>query len=165
MLTISGIGDLPWGLQLGLISTFSGVGPWMPHIAGVDLTGSGIATTPIPGIPYNGFNRGYGKDDLAKAGAAWNAKYPAGSVDARGQAIPQLVLPPHYSLGHAFNSQDIRLTKSFMLHERYKVSVFGEMFNVFNIANLGGYQGNLNTLGPARSAQIFPFGRLTQLAG
>jgi hypothetical protein len=165
MLTISGIGDLPWGLQLGLISTFSGVGPWMPNIAGVDLTGSGIATTPIPGIPYNGFNRGYGKDDLAKAVAAWNAKYPAGSVDARGQAIPQLVLPPHYSLGHAFNSQDIRLTKNFTFRERYRVSVFGEMFNVLNIANLGGYSSTIDTVAPAGTPQTFAFGQPTSRAG
>ncbi len=165
MLTISGIGDLPWGLQLGLISTFSGIGPNMPNIAGVDLTGSGIATTPIPGIPYNGFNRGYGKDDLAKAVAAWNAKYPAGSVDALGQAIPQLILPPHYSLGHAFNSQDIRLTKNFTFRERYKVSVFGEMFNVLNIANLGGYSNTIDTVAPEGTPQRFAFGQPTNRAG
>jgi len=153
MLTISGIAELPWGLQLGLISTFSGVGPTMPNIAGVDLTGSGIATTPIPGIPYNGFNRGYGKNDLAKAVAAWNATY-AGAVDARGQKIPQLILPPNYSLGHGFNSQDIRLTKTFTFRERYKFSVFGEMFNVLNIANLGGYSGSIDTAGHLTWTQV-----------
>src|SRR5207247_6552979 len=103
----------PTEIKLVMISSFSGIGQVMPKIPSVDLTGSGETTTPIPGIPYNGFNRGYGKDDLAKAVADWNAKYPAGSVDARGQAIPQLVLPPSYSLGHTFNSQDIRLTKTF----------------------------------------------------
>ncbi len=161
VLTISGIAELPWGFQLGLISSFSGVGPLMPKIPGVDLTGSGETTTPIPGIPYNGLNRGYGKEDLAKAVADWNSKYPAGSVDARGQAIPQLVLPPSYSLGHSFNSQDIRLTKTFTFHERYRLSVFGEMFNVFNIANLGGYSSNLDTVAPAGSTQRFAFGQPT----
>ena len=165
MLCISGIADLPWGFQIGLISSFSGIGPVMANIAGVDLTGSGIPTTPIPGIPYNGLNRGYGKTDLAKAVAAWNAKYPAGSVDARGQAIPQLALPPNYSLGHTFNSQDIRLTKSFTFKERYKFSVFGEMFNIFNVANLGGYDFNLDTAAPSGTPQTFAFGQPTNRAG
>jgi hypothetical protein len=137
----------------------------MANIAGVDLTGSGITTTPIPGIPYNGLNRGYGKSDLAKAVAGWNAKYPAGSVDARGQAIPQLALPPNYSLGHTFNSQDIRLTKSFTFKERYKFSVFAEMFNIFNVANLGGYNFNLDTAAPSGTPQTFAFGQPTNRAG
>lgn len=165
VLCLSGIAELPWGFQLGLISSFSGVGPVMPSIAGVDLTGSGITTTPIPGIPYNGINRGYGKDDLAKAVAAWNTKYPEGSVDARGQAIPQLVLPPNYSLGHTFNSQDIRLTKSFTFKERYKVSVFAEMFNIFNVANLGGYNFSIDAVAPAGTPQTFAFGQPTNRAG
>jgi hypothetical protein len=97
--------------------------------------------------------------------AAWNAKYPAGSVDARGQPIPQLILPPNYSLGHGFTSQDIRLTKSFVLHERYKISVFGEMFNVFNVANLGGYSGSIDTVAPAGTPQTFAFGQPTNRAG
>jgi carboxypeptidase family protein len=161
-LTVSGIAELPWGFELGLISTYAGIGPVMATIPGVDLTGSGIATIPIPGIPFNGLNRGYGKDDLAKAVAAWNAKYPPGSVDARGQAIPQLGLPPHYSLGQSFNCQDIRLTKNFTFRERYKISIFGEMFNVLNIANLGGYSFNLgsNAFGQPtnRESQVFGSG-------
>jgi len=86
-------------------------------------------------------------------------------VDARGQAIPQLVLPPNYSLGHSFNSQDIRLTKNFTFRERYKVSVFGEMFNVFNIANLGGYSGTIDTVAPTGTPQTFAFGQPTNRAG
>jgi len=125
----------------------------MPSIAEVDLIGSGITTTPIPGIPYNRLNHGCGRDDLAKAVAAWNARYPAGSVDARGQAIPRLVLPPNYSLGHSFNSQDSRVTKNSAFKERYKFSVFVEMFNLFNVADLGAFGQSTN-----RAGQVFGSG-------
>ncbi|MBI1787290.1 MAG: TonB-dependent receptor [Acidobacteria bacterium] len=157
ILNVSGIVELPWGFQLGIISASSSRGPLMASVSGVDLDGDGTTTEPIQGIPFNSLNRGSGKDDLARAVAAWTQKYPAGSKDARGQDIPRLpTLPANYDLGDNFSSQDIRLTKAFTWHERYKLSVFTEMFNVFNVANLGGYNFTLNS-----SA----FGQPTQRAG
>ena len=143
ILTVSAIADLPWGFELGLISSTSSRGPVMAFVSNVDLTGSGISTTPIPGIPFNGFNRGSSQDDLAKAVANWNTTY-AGKQDARGQTIPALTLPQNYSFGRVFNSQDLRLTKKFTFRERYIFSVFGECFNVLNYANYSGYTFNLN---------------------
>jgi hypothetical protein len=143
ILTVSAIADLPWGLEVGLISSTSSAGPVMAFVANVDLTGSGIPTTPIPGIPFNGFNRGSSQADLAKAVANWNSTY-AGKQDARGQTIPSLTLPQNYSFGRTFNSQDVRVTKKFTFRERYVFSVFGECFNIFNYANYSGYNFNLN---------------------
>ena len=170
-LTISGIAQLPWGFELGLISSTSSVGPVMPSISNVDLTGSGITNTPIPGVAYNCFNLGCGKGDLAKAVANWNSTY-AGKPDARGVTIPSLTLPAHYSLGTSFNSQDLRLTKNFTFRERYKFSVFGEMFNVLNIANLQGFNFNLasgSAFGQptSRAGQVFGSGgpRAVQIGG
>lgn len=170
-LTISGIAQLPWGFELGLISSTSSVGPVMPSISNVDLTGSGITNTPIPGVAYNCFNLGCGKSDLAKAVANWNSTY-AGKPDARGVTIPSLTLPAHYSLGTSFNSQDLRLTKNFTFRERYKFSVFGEMFNVLNIANLQGFNFNLasgSAFGQptSRAGQVFGSGgpRAVQIGG
>jgi hypothetical protein len=163
LLNLSGLVDLPWGFQIGFISAMSSRGPFQPSITGVDLDGDGITTTPIPGVSYNCFNRGCDKSDLATAVAAWNQKYPAGSKDARGQNIPQLTLPSNYEFGDSFSSQDVRVTKSFTWKDRYKLSVFAEMFNVFNIANLGGYSGTLNnptTFGQPtqRASQVFGSG-------
>ena len=42
-------------------------------------------------------------------------------------------------------SQDFRLTKVFAFKERYRFSIFGEVFNAFNIANLTGYSSTLDT--------------------
>jgi hypothetical protein len=75
--------------------------------------------------------------------------------------MPTLTLPSNFSLGRPFNSQDARLTKTFTYHERYKLSVFAEMFNVFNYSNYGGY-----TYDPSNSTGFgIPTQRVTQVFG
>jgi hypothetical protein len=159
ILNVSTLVDLPLGLQIGFISNSSSRGPVTATVTGVDLNGDGTTTTPIPGVAINTLNRGSSKEDLAAAVSGWNQRYPTGSRDARGQNIPQLFLPSDYGLGDSFSTQDIRLTKTFAWRERYKVSVFAEMFNVFNIANLSGFNYRLDTV---RSPQTFSFGQPTQ---
>lgn len=161
ILNVSGIVDLPWGFQLGIISSTSSTGPITPTVSGVDLTGSGVTTTPLPGIPVNGLNRGYGRSDLQKAVDNWNANI-AGKPDALGKVVPKLVLPANYSFGRTFNSQDLRLTKKFTFRERYSFSAFVEGFNVFNIAILGGYSFAVDQVQPT---QTFSFGQPTNRAG
>lgn len=172
LLNISGLVDLPWGFSLGIISAMSSKGPLMPMVTGVDLDGDGTTSEPLPGVPWNCFNRSCGKEVLAKAVAEWNAKYPAGSRDARGSAIPQLTLPANYEFGDNFSSQDIRLSKKFTWKENNTLSIFAEVFNVFNISNLGGYNFNLNSGGAfgqanSRASQVFGSGgaRAVQLGG
>jgi carboxypeptidase family protein len=143
---ISGKVVMPWGFELGVISSMASRGPVMPEISDVDLDGDGSDSTRIPGVKgFNCFNRGCGKDDLAQAVAAWNQRFPFGSVDARNRPIPQLVLPTDYEFGDSFISQDVRLTKKFTWKDRYTLAVFGEMFNVFNVANLSDYNFTINS--------------------
>ncbi len=161
ILNVSGIVDLGWGFQLGVISSTGSKGPLTVFVDGVSLLGDGSTRAPLPGIPINGLNRGYGKADLEKAVANWNQNV-AGKPDALGKVIPKVVLPSNYQLGDSFNSQDVRLTKSFTWKERYKISAFGECFNVFNLANLGGRSFNLDQVQPT---QTFSFGQATSRAG
>ncbi len=170
LLNVSALADLPWDIQIGVISAMSSRGPVMPSISNVDLNGDGTATTPIPGVAFNCFNRGCTQDDLATAVAAFNQQY-AGKRDARNQVIPQLTLPSSYEFGDNFSSQDIRVTKTFT-HNNDKLAVFFEVFNVFNVANLGGYSFNLNntaTFGQPtnRAGQVFGSGgpRAVQIGG
>lgn len=165
ILNVSALVDLPWGVQVGFISAMSSRGPVMPSVSNVDLDGDGIDTTPIPGVDFNCFNRGCGKDDLSQAIAAWNQTF-AGKKDAGGDTIPTLIDPADlgdYEFGDSFSSQDIRVTKKFTWKDRYSLSVFGEMFNVFNVANLGGYSFNLNNAAnfgqpTNRASQVFGSG-------
>ena len=92
----------------------------------------------------------------------FNQKY-AGTLTSRNQRVPTLRLPGKYQFGDTFSSQDVRVTKVLQWRDRYKLSVFVEAFNLFNIANLGGYSYNLadpTSFGQptVRTSQIFGSG-------
>mgnify|MGYP000865225220 CR=1 FL=1 len=131
----------------------------------MDLDGDGLDTSFLPGwtVP----DRNPTKEKLEKAVAAWNAAYPdlangQRPRTTRNQVIPKLALPANYSFGENFFSQDLRVTKSFVFRENYKISVFGEGFNIFNIANLGGISSTVNNAGfgvpTSRAGQVFGSG-------
>ncbi len=171
LLNVSALVDIPWNVQLGIISAMASRGPVMPTMSNVDLDGDGTSTTPIPGVAFNCFNRGCDENDLSQAVAQFNQQY-AGRRDARNQVIPQLTLPAAYEFGDSFSSQDIRVTKTFPFQGANKLAVFVEVFNVFNVANLGGYSYNLSnttTFGRPtnRASQVFGSGgpRAFQLGG
>ena len=155
-LNISGIVDLPWKFQFSFISSYSSRAPFQPIIPGVDLSGSGVSGFPLPGMGDQLFNMGLGKGDLTKLVSQYNQTYAGKPGPNPSQTFPTITLPGSYDFGRNFNSQDIRLTKFFKFKERYEFQIAGECFNLFNIANLGGYSNNL--LDPA-------FGQPTSRAG
>ncbi|HYL37460.1 MAG TPA: TonB-dependent receptor [Bryobacteraceae bacterium] len=165
-LNISGVVNLPLGFELSVNSSILSRNPIMPTVTGIDLPGTGAAAagSPIPGLPYRCFPYSCGKDDLAKAVAAFNSTY-AGTKTPNGRVIPQYVLPSNYQFGDPTFSQDFRLTKTFSYKERYRLMIMGEMFNAFNIANLTGYSFALDTKNANPAAQTFAFGHPTQRAG
>ena len=153
ILNVSGLVDLPWGVQLGIISAYQSKGAFTPFVPGVDLEGDGNQGEPIQRANLNCYNLGCGKSDLVAAVQRWNLAHPVGSRDGRNQNIPQITLPAKYDLGDDFHSQDIRLTKTFTFKDRLKVQVFTEIFNVFNIANLSGYNFDLTSVNFGKPTQ------------
>jgi hypothetical protein len=73
-----------------------------------------------------------------------------------------LNLPTHYALDDDFNSLDLRLSRQLVFNKRWSVSLIGEVFNVYNKANLTGFTGDLTS--PAfgqptsRTSQVFGSG-------
>lgn len=142
-LTGSLVVGLPWGIQLSGITSFQSAAPFEPSLAGVDLNGNGsvevlgmnvLGGSPLPGGGYNEFGVSKGKGDLIQLVNQLNQNY--------GMSI---TLPAGFSFPRSFHSQDVRVTKVFRLHgEKLKLSVLGECFNVFNIANLTDYNSALN---------------------
>ena len=142
-LTGSLVVALPWGFQLSGITSFQSAAPFEPNLAGVDLNGNGsvevlgmnaLGGSALPGGGYNQFGVSKGKNDLAQLVSQLNQTY--------GMSI---VLPANYSFPRSFSSQDLRVTKVFRLHgERWRLTVLGECFNLFNIANLTNYNSALN---------------------
>jgi hypothetical protein len=171
LLNLSALIDIPGNVQVGIVSAMASRSATMPYVSNVDLNGDGTATTAIPGVAFNCFNYGCDQADLAQAVAAFNSQY-AGKRDARNQAIAPLTLPTDYQFGDSFSSQDMRVTKTFNLRQQTKVGVFVEVFNIFNVANLGGFSYNLSntsTFGQAtnRASQVFGSGgpRAFQVGG
>ncbi|HEY7389161.1 MAG TPA: carboxypeptidase-like regulatory domain-containing protein [Bryobacteraceae bacterium] len=170
-LNIAGTIDLPVGMRLSINSSIVSSTPITPIVSGVDLNGAGTTNFPITeavpanmGLSYNCFNQGCGKTDLANAVAYWNS-HLAGTKDARGITIPTLALPPNYALGTPIFSQDFRLTKEFVFKERIHFSIFGEVFNAFNIANLQFANITLDAAAAAGARQTYAFGQPTARLG
>jgi hypothetical protein len=147
-------------------------------LSGLDLDGDGISTTLLPGINgHNLFGQGLSQSRLRELVAQYNA-----TVEARtriitnpdgtqslirprtpfNQIISPIVLPGKISAGDSFISQDVRLTKRFNINEKVTLSLIGEVFNLFNIANLTGYSSVLNQPNygqpSARAGQAFGTG-------
>jgi len=171
-LTFSGTYKLPWGFEISNITTFGSRGPFEPLINNVDPTGAGLpGDLPLPGAGYNQFGITLGTSDLVRLVNQFNQQY-AGTITPRNQKVPTITLPADFSFGRNSFSMDFRLTKSFNLHsERAKLQLFGEVFNVLNYANLGGYNNELtsSTFGQPTSlpSQVLGSGgpRIFQLGG
>jgi hypothetical protein len=52
-------------------------------------------------------------------------------------------LPQNFSTRDSVLSVDLRLTRSFKIRENLRLRLIAEGFNIFNVANLGGYTGDL----------------------
>jgi hypothetical protein len=169
ILNISGITQLPWHFELGLNFSYSSAPPFSAYVGGMDFNGDGTLGDLLPGTTVDAFNRGMGRADLERLVAQFNSTY-AGTRDAAGRSIAPLVLPAHYSFGDDFHSLDLRLSRSFVFLERWRVSLIGEVFNLYNKANLTGYSGDLASPGfgqpTSRATQVFGSGgpRAFQLA-
>jgi hypothetical protein len=124
----------------------------------------------LPGTTVNAFGSGMERADLERLVMQFNSTY-AGTKDAQGRAIPKLTLPSEYSFGRSFQAVDLRLSRAFLFGEHWRLSFIGEVFNVYNAANLSGYSGgDLAAAGfgqpSSRATQVFGSGgpRAFQLA-
>jgi hypothetical protein len=127
---------------------------------GLDLDGDGISQTLLPGITTRGsLGRGLGAAGLRELVAQYNAQVeartrrvpnPDGSVTVIrprtpfNQIINPITLPDNFTNGDTLLTQDLRLMRLIKIREKVRLSLIGEVFNLFNIANLTGYSGVLN---------------------
>jgi hypothetical protein len=155
--------ELPWRITMSVNSSYISRTPVTANVGNLFLPGTVQAGSnePLPGLAYGCLASGCSKNDLAKAVDAFNTQY-AGTKNATGGTISPLALPSDYQLGDPIFSQDFRVTKVVAIKERGKLSIFGEVFNAFNIANLSGYSFTLDTRNANPAAQTYNFGQPTQ---
>jgi len=169
VLNLAGVTHLPLRFELGLNFSYSSAPPFSAYVGQIDFNGDGTTSDLLPGTTVNAFNRGMGRADLERLVTQFNSTY-AGTRDAQGRPIPQLTLPAHYGFGDNFHSLDLRLSRSLVFRERWRLSRIGEVFNLYNKANLSGYSGDLTSVAfgqpTSRATQVFGSGgpRAFQLA-
>lgn len=159
IVNLAGMAKLPGRFQLGLNFSFSSAPPFSAYVGGIDFNGDGTKDDLLPGSTVNAFNRRMSRADLERLVAQFNQTY-AGTKDAQGAPIPRLTLPTGYSFSHNFQSLDLRLSRSLVFQEHWHLSLIGEVFNLYNGANLAGYSGDLTS--PAFGQ---PTSRVTQVFG
>src|SRR5262249_34908440 len=190
-LTASGIWELPKykgdskitrgavnGWQLSTLMEMSSGTPSSVTLGTFDTNGDGTYTFRLPGTGPNTFGSGQSVSDIRKLVEQYNATIPASATallseigrqnrDAIGVAYPYVVLPENFSNSDSFLTHDLRVTRSIRLTERFRLSLIGEGFNIFNIANLTGYSGTLDRVtrptvaGGAATSPVFNFGQPT----
>jgi hypothetical protein len=159
IVNFSGLVQLPLRVQLGFGITYYSRPPFLARLNGLDLNGDGTSNDLLPGTRIHEFNRGRGKDDLRRLVDEFNQTW-AGRTDARGAIIPTLRLPDQFEFGDSFSTQDLRLSRVLSRGQSWKVTVIGEVFNVFNIANLTGHSTDLRAAGFGQPRQ-----RISQVFG
>src|SRR5207302_10374271 len=97
--------------------------------------GGGTTNGTRPGLRPGGRKRGVGRSDFLQLVNQYNATL-AGKKDAQGTTIPALIVPTGFGFGDDFQSEDIRITKTFKIRERFNIQGIFEVFNIFNISNL-----------------------------
>lgn len=156
-LNLAAIGQLPWGFGLSLNSSIISRAP-VSVTCGVDLTGTGATSaSPCPGLPTRGWPT---NSQVIAAANSFNSTY-AGTTAPSNQKIVAVAVPTgNFALGKSQFTQDIRLSKSFT-YDRFTLALYGEVFNIFNVANLTGY----STAMTGSSATTFgvPTGRAGQV--
>jgi hypothetical protein len=169
ILNLSGVTELPGRFSLGFNFSYFSPPPFSAYVSPIDFNGDGTTGDLLPGTTVNAFNRGMGRADLERLVTQFNSSY-AGGRDWQSRPIPRLTLPSDYSFGDDFHSLDVRLSRAFLFRERWRLLVIGEVFNIYNNANLTGQTGDLTSAAfgkpTNRATQVFGSGgpRAFQLA-
>lgn len=120
--------------------------PALTTTIGVDHDGDGLNTFMLPGASFRNFGRGLNAEGVRNLVAQYNQTFPTavtGRRTTRDQVIPVINLPANFSNGDTFHSHDVRVTRIIRIRDRAQLQIIGEVFNLFNISNLGGFSGNL----------------------
>jgi Carboxypeptidase regulatory-like domain len=136
--------------QVSLISQMNSKLPLPANIL-VDLNGDGTSNTPLPGTFFRSFGRSVDADKLRELVDVYNADIERRTVNGvrprtvKNEILNPILLPEKFDSGDSYIAQDLRLTRFIRISEKYQLSLIGEVFNLFNIANLGGYDGGLQS--------------------
>ena len=140
-----GVFEGPWKLTISPIWTYSSHVPMDSFVPALNAR--------LPILPRNALGRDISNGaELNTAIDLWNSlplcsgvnQVPCHAVDSNGNPIAVLGhVDPNLKFGDDFNSFDMRVTKTWTLfNERNKLQFIAEVFNLFNITNIRGFNNN-----------------------
>ena len=118
-LVVSGSGNVWHGITVGAIWSLRSSLP-LTALAGTDLNSDGALTDYVPGTSKTW------TDNSLSIVNAWRA--------TKGLAA----IPASQIQTNKYNQLDARISKDFVFHERFRLQVIGQLFNVFGTDNYGG---------------------------
>src|SRR5713101_381603 len=143
-LVFYGVFEVPWKITISPIWTISSHVPMDSFV--------GALGTRLPILSRNALGREISNgSQLNSAIDFWNSlpscsgvnQVPCHPVDSMGKRIAVLGhVNPNLKFGDDFNSFDLRVTKTFNFGENQKLQFIGEVFNLFNITNIRGFNNN-----------------------
>jgi hypothetical protein len=136
-IVVSGVFNLPWDFQVAPILQFATARPFSP-VAGIDLDGDGLAAVDrlCQGVdPAAVFALTFPTVNTA----AIQALNPLGCVQSRANSLRNGFVRVGTSVeersGRFFNV-DLRVTKTFKFGERFGLSAYLDLYNIFDAENL-----------------------------
>ena len=150
-LNVAGFVALPQDFQVAFSVSAYSRAPLSAYVSAADFNRDGTTNDLLPGTMVNQLGRGIDKSDLKLLVERYNELYPRTPI----------TLPLAYSFNDTFMTTDLRITRTFALNRGLRLSLIGEVFNLFNTANLVQYGGNIAD--PTTFGQ--PGGRFDQVFG
>jgi hypothetical protein len=131
-----GVFEVPYDIAISPILTVASSVPIDSSVTGL----AGGARLPI--LARNALARDVRNgSELNTVIQQWNALPlcggPIGSPCRIGSPLP--LVDPDLKFGDTFNALDVRVTKAFFYKERHRFELIGEVFNLFNITNIRGF--------------------------
>ena len=145
-----GVFEVPHGITVSPIWTWTSSVPIDAFVPALNAR--------LPLLPRNALAR------EIRTGAQLNAVIQRFNA-AHFPGAPTLApVNPNLNFGDDFNSVDVRVTKSIFYKDRYKAELIAEVFNLFNVTNIRGFNNN-NFSGFNNDVTSPDFGRALTTAG
>jgi hypothetical protein len=132
-----GVFEVPWKLTISPIWTYSSRVPIDSLVPALNAR--------LPILRRNALGREI--SDGAQLNTAidlWNSLPACSGINQvpchSGASLAHV--DPNLKFGDDFNSLDLRVTKTWSFHERHKLQFIAEVFNLFNITNVRGFNNN-----------------------
>lgn len=137
-LVFFGVFELPYDFAISPIWTLTSNVPINAFVPGLSARLPILARNALGGDIKTGA-------ELNSVINQWNNLGPCLDTDPLPRTSPCRVgsalapVDPNLRFGDGFNALDLRVTKAFVIGERHRIEAIGEVFNLFNITNIRGF--------------------------